>query len=64
MTDAMMQAGYAESTANQLQQVLGHLRNNGVLQEALRAIGFTEEFVAKELYKGATKLTPGKAHLG
>jgi hypothetical protein len=58
MVQAMKNAGYADSTANQQQEVLGGLRNNTSMQTALRKAGFTEDFLAKGIVEG-TKAKKG-----
>lgn len=49
---ALLDAGYAESSARQQQAILGGLRNNRVMQEALRKAGVTEEMLAKSIRHG------------
>ena len=48
----MKQAGYAESTSKQQTVILDKLRNNSVMQKALREHGFDETFIAKEIMDG------------
>jgi hypothetical protein len=50
--DAMLKAGYAESSANQQGVVFGSLRNNARMQEALRKAGFDEEYLAGGIVEG------------
>ena len=52
MKQAMIEAGYAESTADQQQQVLGSLRINTKMQEALKKAGFTEDYLATGIVEG------------
>ncbi len=49
---AIIAAGYSEKSANQQQRVLGSVRNNTVMQQALRAAGFDEEFIAASVMQG------------
>lgn len=49
---AMLKAGYAESSSNQQSQAIGSLRNNGVMQEALRKAGVTEDSIAQGVKEG------------
>jgi hypothetical protein len=49
---AMLKAGYAESSSNQQSQAVGSLRNNGVMQEALRKAGVTEQSIATAVKDG------------
>ena len=55
---AMIDAGYAETSANQQQAVLGALRNNEAMQAALRKVGVTEDTLAEVAKEGlgATRL--------
>ena len=50
---AMLQAGYAESTSHQQSTILGSLRTNTKMQEALHKAGFTEQFLAEGIVEGA-----------
>ncbi len=58
-TQAMLEAGYAASSANQQSEVLGNIRNNTRMQDALRKAGFTEEFLAAKIMDGAEAYTKG-----
>jgi hypothetical protein len=59
MVEAMRQAGYAESTAQQQSTILGGLRNNTKMQEALQRAGFTEDYLATGIVEG-TKAVAGE----
>ncbi len=61
--EAILQAGYSESTAKQQSSVLGEVRSNTAMQEALRKVGFDEDFIAEELAEGATTLGHGPTKL-
>jgi hypothetical protein len=61
--EAMRQAGYAESTARQQSEVLGSLRNQELLQEALRDAGLDETFIAETIAEGLDQLQPGPVKL-
>ena len=52
MKAAMIKAGYSEKTADQQQQVLGGLRTNTKMQEALDKVGVTEEKIATRIKRG------------
>ncbi|HEV7282314.1 MAG TPA: hypothetical protein VGN57_19080 [Pirellulaceae bacterium] len=60
MKQAMLQAGYAESTADQQSTILGGLRSNTKMQEALRKAGFTEQFLAEGIVEGAGATSIGE----
>ena len=49
---AMLQAGYAESTARQQSEVMRNLRENSAMQDALREIGVDENRLAREIKSG------------
>ncbi len=53
MQDAMLKAGYAETSAREQSAVLGSLGNNEAMQAALRKAGFTEDFLATGIVEGA-----------
>lgn len=50
--EAMMKAGYKESSATQQSVIFGGLRNNTRMQEALRKAGFTEDYLAEGVMDG------------
>ncbi len=52
--DALLKAGYKESTANQQQAVFGAIRNNEKMQAALEKAGVTDERIAKKIHVGMT----------
>jgi hypothetical protein len=52
LKDAMLRAGYAESSALQQSQAVGSLRNNTRMQEALTKAGFTEDVIADNIVDG------------
>lgn len=52
LSEAMRKAGYAESTALQQSETMRNLRENSVMQDALRKKGFDEEFIAKKIMEG------------
>lgn len=58
LKEAMQQAGYADSTAEQQSTILGGLRSNTKMQEALRKVGFDEGYLAGGIVEGtqATEL--------
>ena len=56
--EALKQAGYADSTARQQTTVLGSLRQNTKMQEALKKAGFTEDYLAEGIVQG-TKAIDG-----
>jgi hypothetical protein len=58
LEEALKQAGYADSTARQQSTVLNPLRQNSVMQEALRAAGFTETTIAEKIVKGLSATRP------
>lgn len=58
MTDALRQAGYAGSTAEQQSSTLNRLREYSAIQKALREAGFNEEAIAKKLTEGLTATRP------
>ena len=58
LEEALKQAGYADSTARQQTMVLNPLRQNSVMQAALRAAGFTEETIAKKIADGLAATRP------
>lgn len=62
--EALKQAGYADTTARQQQSVLGSLRQNTKMQEALAKAGFTEEYLANGIVEGtqATSATDRGEH--
>ena len=49
---AMLMAGYKESVSNQQSSVLGQIRSNTKMQEALKEAGFTEEYLAGGIVEG------------
>jgi len=51
--EALLRAGYKESSAHQQSSVLGGLRTNTKMQEALEKVGFTEDYLAKGIVEGA-----------
>ena len=57
--EAMIKAGYAESSAREQSAVLGSLGSNTRMQQALRKKGFTEEYLAEGVMEGtrATEAT-------
>jgi phage terminase small subunit len=61
--EALRQAGYSEQTAKQQKSVMDSLRNNSVMQEALRKEKVTEERIAKRINKGIDS-TSDKTALG
>jgi hypothetical protein len=61
MVEAMKRAGYADSTAHQQQSVLGAIRNNTKMQEALQKAGFTEDYLATGIVEGTTATEGEKA---
>lgn len=52
MKEAMLRAGYAESSADQQTKTLNSVRASSVMQEALRKKGFTEELIAGKIMEG------------
>lgn len=60
MKDAMIQAGYSETTANQQSTILGGLRSNTKMQEALKKAGFTEDRLAEGIVEGIGATEPTK----
>lgn len=62
--NALRKAGYSEKSALQQSAVFGSIRNNGPMQQALRAVGFDEAFIATKIVTGAKLLRPGKPQLG
>ncbi|PQO47398.1 hypothetical protein [Blastopirellula marina] len=55
---AMLEAGYADSTAHQQSTILGGLRTNTKMQEALQKAGFTEEYLATGIVDGTMATRP------
>ncbi|MHB0955693.1 MAG: hypothetical protein ACYC0X_04870 [Pirellulaceae bacterium] len=49
---AILKAGYKESSAKQQERVLGSVRMNTIMQEALRKAGVTEKRVAEKIDEG------------
>ena len=49
---AMLEAGYSKSTAHQQSSVLGQIRTNSKMQDALEKAGFTEEYLAAGIVEG------------
>ncbi len=58
LTEAMKQAGYADSTAEQQSVTLKNLRENSAMQKALRDAGFNEETIAKKVVDGLESTRP------
>lgn len=54
--EALKQAGYAASTARQQSTVLGGLRQNTKMQEALKKAGFTEDYLAEGIVEGTAAM--------
>lgn len=50
--DALKQAGYSDATARQQKEVMDSLRQNSVMQGALRAALFDETLIAKKISDG------------
>ena len=49
---AMIDAGYAESSANQHAVTFGGVRTNSAMQQALRDAGFDEKMIAEKVAEG------------
>lgn len=52
LKDAMLKSGYSEETAKQQSTILGGLRSNTKMQEALKKAGFTEDYLAEGIVEG------------
>ncbi|QDT46189.1 hypothetical protein Pan258_02060 [Symmachiella dynata] len=50
--EAFKRAGYADSTAREQTTVLGQIGSNTKMQEALKKVGFTEEYLATGIVEG------------
>jgi hypothetical protein len=61
--EALLMAGYAQSTADQQSATIGRIRSNVSMQDALRNAGLDEEFIAEMLAEGLTELQHGPMKL-
>jgi hypothetical protein len=65
MKAALLKAGYSEESSDQQSTILGGLRRNARMQEALQKAGFTEEYLAKGVMEGTQATMPtstGRKH--